>query len=398
MKIIETATGKTVGEGEVSFKVGQSLPKTTLPVIPSVQEWEPSGKKLSLALDHFDYDLDETFRKPAEAMASSFRSDVKALNRLAKAYPIGLEPTTPVPAAKADACIRSVLLRLVKPEVLDLGEEGYRLDLAAPKMTLSANTLKGLYWGTQTILQLIDASKGSNIIPSGTVQDYPRYRIRGFMLDAGRKYYPLDYLRDYARILSYYKMNTFHIHLNDCQFYGFHQDYAKTYAAFRLESEKHPGLTAKDGFYTKAGFRDFVKKSAAMGVEIVPEIDSPSHALAFTHYKPELAAKRYGMDYLDLHNPDLLSFMKEVFDEYISGDDPVFAGPKVHIGIDEYKGGGRKEAEYFRAYADAMLKHIASRGKRPCAWGALSNMQGKTPVFNKNVIMDIWYNPYYQPR
>lgn len=96
-------------------------------------------------------------------------------------------------------------------------------------------------------------------------------------------------------MMSYYKMNTLHVHLNDNgfrQFFG--DDWNKTQAAFRLESTTYPGLTAKDGSYSKAEFIDFQKLAEEYGVEIIPEIDVPAHSLAFTHYKPEIGSKEYG--------------------------------------------------------------------------------------------------------
>ena len=69
---------------------------------------------------------------------------------------------------------------------------------------------------------------------------------------------------------------------------------------------------------------------------IIPEIDAPAHTLAFSHYDPELGSKEYGMDHLDLFNPKTYEFMDALFKEYLEGDDPVFVGPKVHIGTDEY--------------------------------------------------------------
>ena len=79
------------------------------------------------------------------------------------------------------------------------------------------------------------------------------------MLDVARKFFTMDYLKQYVKILSFYKMNEFQIHLNDNgfpQFFG--DDWNRTYAAFRLESERFPGLTAKDGSYSKQEFIDFM--------------------------------------------------------------------------------------------------------------------------------------------
>ena len=83
--------------------------------------------------------------------------------------------------------------------------------------------------------------------------------MRGMMIDVGRKYIPLSYLYSLVNLLSYYKMNTLQVHLNDNGFRDFfHGNWNETYSAFRIESELFPGLTAKDGYYTKKGFHDFI--------------------------------------------------------------------------------------------------------------------------------------------
>ena len=71
------------------------------------------------------------------------------------------------------------------------------------------------------------------------------------------------------------------------------------------------------------------------GVRIIPEIDIPAHSLAFAHYKPEIASRKYGMDHLDLYKKETYQFVDSLLDEYLSGDNPVFIGD-LHIGTDEY--------------------------------------------------------------
>ena len=105
--------------------------------------------------------------------------------------------------------------------------------------------------------------------------------------------------------MSYYKMNFMHVVLNNNGFKAyFNDDWNQTYAAFRLECETYPGLTARDGHYTKKEFIHFQEEAAERFVEIIPEIDVPAHSLAFSHYKPELGSKEYGMDHLNLSHPD----------------------------------------------------------------------------------------------
>lgn len=278
-----------------------------------------------------------------------------------------------------------------------LGKEGYTLSVAK-SVTISAPETTGVYWATRTLLQICEQTEDHRI-PEGKVRDWPDYSIRGFMMDCGRKFIPMTYLRDLVKMMSYYKMNVLQVHLNDNgfkQFFG--HDWDKTYAAFRLECETFPGLTARDGYYTKQEFVDFQLDAAAQFVEIIPEIDAPAHTLAFSHYKPELGSKEYGMDHLDLFNPETYTFMDALFKEYLEGDKPVFRGPRVHIGTDEYSNKKKEVVEKFRAFTDRYIRYVESFGKQACVWGALTHAQGDTPVKSENVIMSAWYNGYAEPK
>lgn len=278
-----------------------------------------------------------------------------------------------------------------------LGKEGYTLSVAK-SVTVTAPETTGVYWATRTLLQICEQTEDHQL-PVGEIRDWPDYAIRGFMMDCGRKFIPMTYLRDLVKIMSYYKMNVLQVHLNDNgfkQFFG--HDWDKTYAAFRLECETFPGLTARDGYYTKQEFVDFQLDAAAQFVEIIPEIDAPAHTLAFSHYKPELGSKEYGMDHLDLFNPETYTFMDALFKEYLEGDEPVFRGPRVHIGTDEYSNKKKDVVEKFRAFTDRYIRYVESFGKQACVWGALTHAQGDTPVKSENVIMSAWYNGYAEPK
>lgn len=287
-----------------------------------------------------------------------------------------------------------IVLSLKKNKTL--GDEGYSMNIGSA-VELSAATEHGLFWATRTLLQVSEQHKDGNL-PKGKTIDVPEYKLRGFMIDCGRKYIPMSYLRNLTKIMAYYKMNTLQVHLNDNgfrQYFG--NDWSKTQAAFRLECDTYPGLTAKDGSYTKQEFIDLQKLAEQNGVEIIPEIDAPAHSLAFTQYKNELGSKEYGMDHLDLFNPETYKFMDGLWKEYVGGKNPVFRGPRVHIGTDEYSNAKKDVVEKFREYTDHYIKYVESYGKQAVLWGALTHANGTTPVKNKNVIMDIWYNGYADP-
>lgn len=285
-----------------------------------------------------------------------------------------------------------IVLRLKKDKTL--GTEGYRMTIGTT-CDITAATPKALYWGLQTVLQL---SEQQPSLPFGSTVDKPQYAIRGFMLDVGRKFVPMPYIKKLARIMAYYKMNTLQLHLNDNGFKQyFDDDWMQTPSAFRLECDTYPGLAAKDGHYTKAEFRTLVKEAAAQFVDIIPEIDAPGHVLAFTQYKPSLASEKYGMDHFDIFNPEVYTFMDNLFKEYLSGKNPVFAGKYVHIGTDEYSNATQELKEKFRAYTDRYLALIESYGKSPMVWGALSHADGTTPVRQKGVTMGLWSNDMADP-
>lgn len=277
-----------------------------------------------------------------------------------------------------------------------LGEEGYAIKIT-DRVAISAPTPTGLYWSTRTLLQLAEQNQERSL-PQGTIRDYPDYPLRGFMIDCGRKFIPMAYLQDLVKIMAYYKMNTLQVHLNDNGFKQyFEHNWDKTYAAFRLESETYPGLTARDGSYSKKEFIDFQKQAASNFVEIIPEIDVPAHSLALTHYKPEIGSKEYGMDHLDLFKPETYEFVDALFKEYLEGDNPVFVGKRVHIGTDEYSNAKKDVVEKFRAFTDHYIRFVEGFDKQAVVWGALSHAKGDTPVKSENVVMNAWYNGYADP-
>ncbi len=279
-------------------------------------------------------------------------------------------------------------------ESSELGEEGYYLTVDN-YITVSAPEYRGLFHGTRTLLQILEQDAGHARIPKGIARDYPKYEIRGFMLDVGRKFFSMDFLRDYVKLMSYYKMNEFQIHLSDNGFKEyFNNDWDSTYAGFRLENTTYPGLTSKDGSYTKAEFMDLQRFANSYGVNIVPELDVPAHCLAYSHAIPEVGSRRYGLDHLDLNNPLTYRVVENVLKEYLQGPDPVFMSKTVHIGTDEYN---RREAEPFRAFTDHFIRYVQSFGKDARIWGSLTHAKGETPVTSANVTMNAWYNGYADP-
>lgn len=350
-------------------------------VIPELKEWK-AGKGTFV---------------PAEKLRIVYPSSSPQLEQIARAFAedyrtmFGTSPEVVEGKGK-----KGDFVLTLRPDK-KLGKEGYEIRIT-DRVVLSAPEHAGVYWGTRTLLQIAEQTDNHQL-PQGTIRDYPDYPVRGFMMDCGRKFIPLSFLESYVKLMSYYKMNTFQIHLNDNGFKQyFDNDWDKTYAAFRLESDTYPGLAARDGHYTKREFINLQKLGEQSYVEIIPEIDIPAHSLAFAHYKPELGSKEYGMDHLDLFNPEVYPFFDALFKEYLEGDEPVFRGPKVHIGTDEYSNAKKEVVEKFRAFTDHYIRHVESFGKQACVWGALTHAKGDTPVKAENVVMNAWYNGYADPK
>ena len=348
-------------------------------VVPELKEWQGrQGAFIPSADMRVVYDED-ALRSVAEAFSADY----------GRMFGVTPEVVQGKPSA-GDICFT-----LKKDK--KLGREGYAIRVDR-YVTVSAPEVVGAYWATRTLLQISEQTEDHQL-PKGQLRDWPDYAMRGFMMDCGRKFIPMSYMRDLVKMMAYYKMNTLQVHLNDNgfkQFFG--HDWGRTYAAFRLECDTYPGLTARDGYYTKREFIDFQEEAASRFVEIIPEIDAPAHTLAFSHYKPEIGSQEYGMDHLDLFNPETYKFMDGLFKEYLEGDKPVFRGPRVHIGTDEYSNKKKDVVEKFRAFTDRYIRLVESYGKQACVWGALTHAAGETPVKSENVIMSAWYNGYADPK
>ena len=347
-------------------------------VIPALQQWK--GAKGTLALPaQGSIVINPQDEATLSQTASILVDDLKEM--------MGWEYTITTGKAKKNA----IYLSLSKPDE-QLGNEGYVLAINN-KVSIEAPTAQGVFWGTRTLLQMLYRQEAT--LAKGTTRDWPEFPSRGFMLDVGRKFFTLDYLKQQIKVMSFYKMNEFQIHLNDNGFpQFFDNDWNKTYAAFRLESERFPGLTSKDGSYTKKEFTELQRMGMAYGVNVIPEIDIPAHSLAFTHYKPEIGTQEYGMDHLDLYKEETYKFVDALLDEYMCGEEPVFIGPDVHIGTDEYN---MKEAEQYRYFTDRYLKYVASYGKTPRMWGGLKWLPGKTPVQAEGVTVNAWSFDWVDP-
>ena len=351
-------------------------------VVPELREWTDAkgGFRVERTLT---IAVATTHQTALLSVANGLAEDMQAM--------FGFKPKVSVASAAPKGSIFLTLGDAGNPNA-----EAYRLTIGASGVAVQANEPVGAYWATRTVLQLTEQNR---TLPAGVAVDWPAYPMRGFMLDVGRKFFPIEFLEQYVKFMSYYKMNTFQIHLNDNAFpQFFDNDWAKTPSGFRLQSDYFPGLASKDGHYTKDEFRALQKEAAARNfVTIIPEIDVPAHTLALAHYRPSLGSTQYGMDHLDLFNPGTYTFVDSLFTEYISGADPVFVGERVHIGTDEYSNKDQAVVEKFRAFTDRYIRLVEKHGKKAMLWGALTHARGTTPVKVDDVLMNCWYNGYAEP-
>ncbi len=270
-----------------------------------------------------------------------------------------------------------------------LGNEGYLFDVE-DVVTLIAHTSSGIFYGTRTALQILQEDPARTSIPRGRARDYPQYKERGFMLDVGRKFFPLHFLEDYVRFMAWYKMNDFHLHLNDNAIGGGNSaDWMHQYAAFRLSSNRFQGLAARDGSYTEQDIRDLERVAKQYAVTITPEIDAPAHALAFTQYRPDLASQNNSKEFLDLNNPNTYTFLNTIWSEFL----PWFDTPQVDIGADEY---ATSAADKYRQFMNTYDTFMKSRGRTARMWGSLTKLKSGVHV-NTDIVLDVWNNGWANP-
>jgi hexosaminidase len=225
----------------------------------------------------------------------------------------------------------------------DLGEEGYLLRCTPKGVTITATTPAGVFYGVQTLRQLLPPEierrqkvEGREwIVPGVLVEDRPRFKWRGYLLDPARHFRPKDELKRYIDLLALHKMNILQLHLTDDQ-------------GWRVEIKKYPKLVevgarlpnygGKKGegwFYSQDDIRELVAYAASRYVTIVPEIEMPGHSGAAIASYPELACggKHPGgwSAPLCVSQDAVLRFAKDVLDEVVA----IFPSPYIHVGADE---------------------------------------------------------------
>jgi hexosaminidase len=344
-------------------------------VIPSLREWQ-SGSGSFMIDSASRIVVDTTYAAQLQDTAQVFQNDL--FHVAGNSLPI---------ASTGSPGLGDFFLTL-RTSDRGIGNEGYLLNIG-DSVVISAKTSTGVFYGTRTILQILLQDSTRTHIVRGTARDYPEYQERGFMLDVGRKFFSLSSLKDYVKMMAWYKMNDFHLHLNDNENDGGKSpDWMHKYAAFRLNSTRFTGLAARDGSYTEQDIRELQAVAKQYSVTITPEIDAPAHDLAFTQYRPDLASKT-DKELLDLNNPKTYTFLNTIWDEFL----PWFDSPQVDIGADEYPS---TYADQYRQFINRYDAYLKAKGKTVRMWGTLTLMKSSVAV-NNDIVTDVWDTRWANP-
>jgi hexosaminidase len=271
------------------------------------------------------------------------------------------------------------------------GPEAYGIDVAPHRITVSASSAAGLFYGAVTLWQLLPPGESTGRIPVQTIRDAPAYAWRGLMLDSARHFQSPVFIRSMIDWMAWHKLNVLHWHLTDDQ-------------GWRLQIRKYPRLTSVGawrttpegerygGFYTQDQVRDIVRFAATRHVQIVPEIEMPGHATAAIAAYPFLGSASPAAGAPPLHvsaswgilthlfntQPETLRFLENVLAEVME----MFPSRYVHIGGDE-AGKAEGEASHF---TQKIGGYLAAHGRRIVGWDEILR-----PGLRKDAVIMSWH-------
>ena len=221
-------------------------------------------------------------------------------------------------------------------------KEGYTLIVSEKGVEISAGEFSGFFNALQTVRQLIRKDNKKYSMPYCRIKDAPAFPVRGLMLDVGRNYMSVPFLKSVVRRLSHYKINVLHLHLSDDP-------------GWRVEVNKYPELTVETSFwptrqpgkfYTQEDIKSICDFCDSLNIRVIPEIDMPGHSAAFR--------KAIGKD---MQTPEGMQVLKKALDEII----PLFKDSLFHIGSDEvhFK---------MKEFMPEMIRYVRSKGKQVVVW------------------------------
>ena len=356
----------------------------------------PQPKQVEIRNGYFTMDQKTTitYNDPQLKFLAGYASQtIESLNKL----------HLPVKSSKA-ASLFPLSISLILDDKSKTATEGYVLTVSPTAITVKGTSSKGLFYGVQSLLQLIPIH-GESIIPALEIQDEPRFSWRGLLLDVSRHFFTLDQVKKLIDEMVIYKFNLLHLHLSDDQ--GWRVEIKKLPELTRVGAWRVPrtGLwwdrqppqdgeaATYGGFYTQEQIRELVAYASARHVNILPEIDVPGHSLsaiaAYPYlsctrlpYKVNPGSKFYGIDddALCAGRDSTFEFLNIVFTE-IAG---LFPFEYIHIGGDEcFKGfwkkcedcqkrmkdNGLKDENELQSYFIKRLeKMLQEKGKKLIGW------------------------------
>ena len=298
-----------------------------------------------------------------------------------------------------------------------IGKEGYSLQVNPNAIVLQANSVAGIFYGLQTLDQLLDFNevpKGNIAISACTISDYPRFGWRGLMLDVSRHFFFFFDVKKYIDWMSKYKFNVLHWHLSDDN--GWRIEIKSLpklteIGAWRVErfgtfgNREAPSegeATTYGGFYTQEEIKDILHYAAERQITIVPEIDIPGHSMALLAAYPELSTLKEpkmvnpGSNFADWHGDGTFTMKIEnslnpsdekvyaILDTIFGEVAALFPGQYIHIGGDECYHGfwekdpgcvalmqkeNLKDAKELQSYfIKKVVNIITSKGKKAIGW------------------------------
>ncbi|WP_328996217.1 alpha-L-fucosidase [Kribbella sp. NBC_01245] len=237
--VVPRPTSWQAGEGAVRLGAGSRLLV------------DPSSRELSLRPRGV-----AEFPGPVKQITQDFATELRA--ELAAVTGLQLGISSDVQQARAG----DVVLRLVDDAAL--GAEGYRWNSDGP-IVIEAATTNGLFYGSRTLVQLLGADPQHRSVPRASATDVPTQAVRMVQLDAGRKYWSMDYLKNLIRRMGQVRLNTLFLHLSESE-------------GFRLDSKKFPGLADPENSYSRADIEELKALAAKQHVQLMGGVDVPGHA------------------------------------------------------------------------------------------------------------------------
>ena len=293
-------------------------------------------------------------------------------------------------ADQAPAGDRSVITLAQDQKLSSLGKEGYRLTVSAKSIQVLASTQAGLFYGVQTLRQLLppqifSAAPAKDIawtVPCVTIEDTPRFAWRGLMLDTGHDFQKLPFVYRFVDLMVLHKFNTFHWHITDLGTWPLE---IKGYPKLQDPSTRRKGV--KPGSYTQDEIRELVKYAAARHITVVPEVDMPGHSIPALIAYPELDCPvpdpgNPGISPFEycVGNEKTYAFLETVLTQVVE----LFPSTYIHIGGDECPKGHwqkcpvcqakmkaenlKNEMELQSYFIKRIEKFINAKGRRMIGW------------------------------